>query len=70
MLHMLATVTYFSPVTNICIIRVARDHHNLAWAALTLVTAVGTARYIPNVVHLSGKDVSRCVGNAVTNPGV
>ncbi|KAF9487825.1 hypothetical protein BDN71DRAFT_1485237 [Pleurotus eryngii] len=47
-------VTYFSPVTKICIIRVARDHHNLAWAALTLVTAVGTSRYIPNVVHLSG----------------
>ncbi|KDQ28852.1 hypothetical protein PLEOSDRAFT_50044 [Pleurotus ostreatus PC15] len=35
-------------------LNVARDHHNLAWAALTLVTAVGTSRYIPNVVHLSG----------------
>ncbi|KAF8908907.1 hypothetical protein CPB84DRAFT_1766307 [Gymnopilus junonius] len=48
------TVKYFSPTTNICIIRVARDQHNVAWAALTLLTIVEGVRYIPNVVHVSG----------------
>ncbi|KAJ7907304.1 hypothetical protein B0H13DRAFT_1618581, partial [Mycena leptocephala] len=33
--------------TNICIIRVARDHHKIAWRALTSITG------IPNVIHLS-----------------
>ncbi|KAF8963132.1 hypothetical protein BDZ97DRAFT_1821913 [Flammula alnicola] len=48
------TVKYFSPMTNICIIRVARDQHNIAWGALTLLTVIEGARYIPNVVHVSG----------------
>ncbi|KAJ7879002.1 hypothetical protein B0H14DRAFT_3082963 [Mycena olivaceomarginata] len=48
------TVKYYSPTTNICIIRVARDHHKIAWGALTLMTAVEGTRYIPNVIHLSG----------------
>ncbi|KAJ7355827.1 hypothetical protein DFH08DRAFT_690926, partial [Mycena albidolilacea] len=47
------TVKYYSPTTNICIIRVARDHHKIAWGALTLMTAVEGTRYIPNVIHLS-----------------
>ncbi|KAJ6531072.1 hypothetical protein B0H19DRAFT_1214312 [Mycena capillaripes] len=48
------TVKYYSPTTNICIIRVARDHHKIAWGALTLMTAIEGSRYIPNVIHLSG----------------
>ncbi|EDR11239.1 uncharacterized protein LACBIDRAFT_315812 [Laccaria bicolor S238N-H82] len=48
------TVKYFSPTTNICIIRVGRDHHQVAWAGLTLLTSIAGFRYIPNVVHLSG----------------
>ncbi|KIK03771.1 hypothetical protein K443DRAFT_652008 [Laccaria amethystina LaAM-08-1] len=48
------TVKYFSPTTNICIIRVGRDHHQVAWAGLTLLTSITGFRYIPNVVHLSG----------------
>ncbi|KAK7038282.1 ribonuclease P/MRP protein subunit POP5 [Favolaschia claudopus] len=48
------SVKYYSPTTNICIIRVARDHHKIAWGALTLLTAIEGTRYIPNVVHLSG----------------
>ena len=47
-------VKYFSPTTNLCIIRVARDHHNMAWAAVTLLTTIEGMRYIPNVIHLSG----------------
>ncbi|KAJ7154181.1 hypothetical protein C8R46DRAFT_1118931 [Mycena filopes] len=48
------SVKYYSPTTNICIIRVARDHHKIAWGALTLLTDIEGTRYIPNVVHLSG----------------
>ncbi|KAF7366773.1 Ribonuclease P/MRP protein subunit POP5 [Mycena sanguinolenta] len=49
------TVKYYSPTTNICIIRVARDHHQIAWGALTLLTTIEGTRYIPNVIHLSGR---------------
>ncbi|KAJ6622954.1 hypothetical protein B0H10DRAFT_865688 [Mycena sp. CBHHK59/15] len=48
------TVKYYSSTTNICIIRVARDHHKIAWGALALLTAIEGSRYIPNVIHLSG----------------
>ncbi|GLB44779.1 putative component of ribonuclease P, a protein complex that generates mature tRNA molecules by cleaving their 5'-ends [Lyophyllum shimeji] len=47
-------VKYYSPTTNICIIRVARDHHRIAWGAVTLLSAIEGVRYIPNVVHVSG----------------
>jgi len=47
-------VKYYSPATNVCIIRVARDQHNVAWGALTLLTSIDGLRYIPNVVHVSG----------------
>ncbi|KAG2359364.1 hypothetical protein BDR07DRAFT_1452406 [Suillus spraguei] len=33
-------VKYFSPTTNLCIIRVARDHHRIAWGAVTLLTGI------------------------------
>lgn len=48
------TVKYYSPTTNICIIRVARDYHKMAWSALTLLTTIEGATYIPRVIHLSG----------------
>ncbi|KJA25032.1 hypothetical protein HYPSUDRAFT_199957 [Hypholoma sublateritium FD-334 SS-4] len=54
LIFFLLLVKYFSPTTNLCIIRVARDHHNMAWAAVTLLTAIEGVRYIPNVIHLSG----------------
>ena len=37
-----------------CIIRVARDQHRIAWAALTLLSAIDGQRYLPHVVHVSG----------------
>ncbi|KAF8556494.1 hypothetical protein OG21DRAFT_1475971 [Imleria badia] len=49
-----ATVKYFSPTTHLCIIRVARDQHTLAWGAVTLLTSINGARVIPHVVHVSG----------------
>jgi len=33
---------------------VARDQHNIAWGALTLLTSIEGTRYLPNVVHVSG----------------
>ncbi|KAF8604598.1 hypothetical protein BDV93DRAFT_532725 [Ceratobasidium sp. AG-I] len=48
------TVKYFSPTTQICIVRVARDHHTIAWGGITLLRTLGGATVIPHVIHLSG----------------
>jgi ribonuclease P/MRP protein subunit POP5 len=48
------TVKYYSPTTNICIIRVARDHHQIAWGAVTFLSEVEGQKFIPNVIHVSG----------------
>ncbi|GJE85635.1 ribonuclease Rpp14/Pop5 family protein [Phanerochaete sordida] len=48
------TIKYYSPTTNVCIIRVARDHHKTAWAGVTMLTNIEGRKYIPNVVHVSG----------------
>ncbi|KLO17385.1 hypothetical protein SCHPADRAFT_900658 [Schizopora paradoxa] len=48
------TVKYFSPMTNLSIIRVARDHHQIAWGAVTLLRTVQGKSYLPNVIHVSG----------------
>lgn len=50
----ISLVKYFSPTTNLCIIRVARDHHRIAWGAVTLLTGIDDVRVIPHVVHISG----------------
>ncbi|OBZ72395.1 Ribonuclease P/MRP protein subunit POP5 [Grifola frondosa] len=47
-------VKYYSPRTNMCIIRVARDQHRIAWAGVTLLSAVDGRRCVPHVVHVSG----------------
>ena len=47
-------VKYFSPATNICIIRVARDPYRIAWGAVTYLSSIDGQKYIPNVVHVSG----------------
>ncbi|XP_006458877.1 hypothetical protein AGABI2DRAFT_200739, partial [Agaricus bisporus var. bisporus H97] len=48
------TVKYFSPLTNVAIIRVARDQHRIAWGGITLLREVDGCRVIPFVVHVSG----------------
>ncbi|TEB31545.1 hypothetical protein FA13DRAFT_332720 [Coprinellus micaceus] len=48
------TIKYFSPQTSVGIIRVSREHHKVAWAALTMLTSIDGVRYLPNLVHLSG----------------
>ncbi|PFH51076.1 hypothetical protein AMATHDRAFT_40386 [Amanita thiersii Skay4041] len=47
-------VKYFSPMTNICIIRVGRDQARIAWGAVTLLTNVDGVKVVPFVVHVSG----------------
>lgn len=47
-------VKYFSPRTNVCIVRVARDQHRTARAAVTLLAAIDGRRCVPHVVHVSG----------------
>ncbi|KIJ27355.1 hypothetical protein M422DRAFT_236159 [Sphaerobolus stellatus SS14] len=47
-------VKYFSPTTNLCIIRVARDHHRVAWGAMTLLTSINGREHIPHIIHLAG----------------
>ena len=41
-------------MTNVCIIRVARDQHRIAWAGVTLLSSLEGQKYVPNVVHVSG----------------
>ncbi|KAI0788260.1 hypothetical protein C8Q74DRAFT_1367013 [Fomes fomentarius] len=48
------TIKYFSPRTNLCIIRVARDPHKIAWASVTLMTTIDGRKFIPHIVHVSG----------------
>jgi hypothetical protein len=56
------TVKYFSPMTNLCVIRVARGAAaSTTWAALVLLDKVGLGggqgqgrRVIPHVIHVSG----------------
>ncbi|TFK96719.1 hypothetical protein BDV98DRAFT_651646 [Pterulicium gracile] len=48
------TVKYYSPTTNMAIIRVGREHHRTAWAALTLLSSIEGFTFVPNVIHVSG----------------
>ncbi|KII84384.1 hypothetical protein PLICRDRAFT_57786 [Plicaturopsis crispa FD-325 SS-3] len=48
------TVKYYAPLTRLAIIRVARDAHREAWAALTLLRAIDGNPYRTRVVHVSG----------------
>lgn len=50
-------VKYYSPQTGICIIRVARDQHKVAWAGVTLLSNIEGHIFVPNVVHLSGASI-------------
>ncbi|KAL0577103.1 RNA-binding protein pop5 [Marasmius crinis-equi] len=51
------TVKYFSPTTHICIVRVARDHHKIAWGAVTMLKSIEGVGILPNVIHVSGPDL-------------
>jgi len=42
---------YFSPMTNVAIIQVARDRRSIAWGGITLLKEIGTSK---NEAQLSG----------------
>ncbi|CAG8598760.1 3096_t:CDS:2 [Diversispora eburnea] len=46
------SVKYFSPYTNIGIIRVSREHYNLVWSALTFITQIQSRFCLFRVLHL------------------
>lgn len=62
--HEVCAVKYFSPTTNLCIIRVGRDPHRIAWAAAALLTSIDGRQVIPNVVHVSGTNHVRMPATA------
>ncbi|KAJ3170681.1 hypothetical protein HDU88_008583 [Geranomyces variabilis] len=47
-------VKYFSPWTNTGVLRCARDHYELVWAALTFVTQLKGKSCTFRVVHVGG----------------
>jgi RNase P/RNase MRP subunit POP5 len=51
-------VKYFSPMTRLCIVRVARGiAARTTWAAVALMDRVGGgegSRVVPHVIHVSG----------------
>lgn len=47
-------VKYFSPTTNLCIVRVARDPYRTAWAGVSMLSNIEGKGYLPNVIHVSG----------------
>lgn len=48
------SVKYFSPVTSTGIIRVAREHYRLVWAALTFIQSIKGREVVIRVVKVSG----------------
>ncbi|KAH7341892.1 Rpp14/Pop5 family-domain-containing protein, partial [Rhizoctonia solani] len=48
-------VKYFSPTTQICIVRVARDHHITVWGGITLLRTLSGIPMIPHVIHCTLK---------------
>ncbi|KAK9766463.1 RNA-binding protein pop5 [Basidiobolus ranarum] len=47
-------VKYFSPYTNIGIVRVGRDYFHTLWATLTFITSVEKRECLFRVIHLGG----------------
>ena len=62
------SVKYFSPMTNVAIIRVGRDQHRIAWGGVTLLKEIDAWKIIPYVVHVSGTRLlcPSCVSSLIT----
>ncbi len=53
-----------------CIIRVARDPHKIAWASVPLMTTIDGRKYVPHVVHVSGAPLNLvCFGPCIADLG-
>ncbi|KAI8926547.1 hypothetical protein BC831DRAFT_399841 [Entophlyctis helioformis] len=47
-------VKYYSPFTNLAIVRIGRDYARHVWAAATLITAVKKRKCMVRVLHVAG----------------
>ena len=47
-------VKYYSPYTNVAILRVSRDHFRHVWTALTFMTNIKSRPCIIRVLHVGG----------------
>lgn len=47
-------VIYYSPLTTLTIMRIARSHYRLLWSAITLITSLNGQAVLPRVVAVSG----------------
>ncbi|TPX30262.1 hypothetical protein SmJEL517_g06141 [Synchytrium microbalum] len=57
-------VKYFSPHTGLGILRVPRDHYQMAWAAMSFVTQVKKKNAMMRVIHLGGT-IKSCQTQAI-----
>jgi ribonuclease P/MRP protein subunit POP5 len=48
------SIRYFSPATSTGIVRIARDHYRMAWAALTFIRDIGGRECVITVRRVSG----------------
>jgi len=47
-------VKYWNNMTNLCIIRCAREYHKMVWSALTTIKALNNRDLLFRLVHLGG----------------
>ncbi|CAG8781205.1 25242_t:CDS:2 [Racocetra persica] len=47
-------VKYYSPHTNIGLLRVSRDHYRIVWCALTFITQINSRTCTIRVLHVGG----------------
>ncbi|GBC04741.1 hypothetical protein RclHR1_05840002 [Rhizophagus clarus] len=58
------SVKYFSPFTNIGVLRISRDHYHIVWGAMTFITQIKTRRCLIRVLHLGGT-IKQCQLSAI-----
>ncbi|CAG8437107.1 2275_t:CDS:2 [Funneliformis mosseae] len=57
-------VKYFSPFTNIGVLRVSRDHYHIAWGAMTFISQIKTKNCLLRVLYL-GATIKQCQLSAI-----
>ncbi|CAB4411944.1 unnamed protein product [Rhizophagus irregularis] len=58
------SVKYFSPFTNIGVLRISRDHYHIVWGAMTFITQIKTRNCLIRVLHLGGT-IKQCQLSAI-----
>merc|ERR1711879_212904 len=60
-------VKYWNHLTNLCIIRCARDYYKMVWAAVTMISTLNQRSVLFRLVHLGGS-VRSCQKAAIAFP--